>query len=551
MNGVEPLPALPYRLGRIGWRSALLGALALIGLAIGLVAYSQQLCRGFVVTGLRTIGQGGATWGLYIAFDIFFIGVSFAGITVALLTRLFAIEAIRPLARMAELLTIVALLTGALCVLADLGRPLEGLLDLPRYARTTSPFFGTFSLVLGGYLFASLVYFYLAGREDAASCAARPGPLRWLHRLWASGWRGTDGERRRHRRVSFWLALAILPLLVIAHSTLGFIFGIQSGRPGWFSALQAPGFVVMAGVSGTGLLIVIAAAARRSLRLHGTIRPAAFAWLSNFLLVLVAVYLYFMVVEELTAHYASYEADTRVAEEVVAGAYSRSFWTVVASLLAALAILFAQYVRSTVSIRAAVVAGLLVNVAAVVKRLLIVVPSQTHGMLLPYDPGSYAPTWVELGVVGALFCLGTLLYLAFTAVFPLVPIARGAGREEPGEGGEGADGEPRGRRMLRLALFVASLLGGIALAGLGFWHSAGIGREPWVDPKIPFAPVLFILGVMLSFYSAAIYETLPPPRPAPPPDSPPQGPARLSAIREGAATAARSHGVLDARRIAD
>lgn len=471
----------------------------------GVWAYSRQLLHGEIVTGMRTIGAGGATWGLYIVFVIFFIGVSFAGITVAALIRLFDIRAIRPLSRIAELLTIVSLMMGALCVLVDLGQPLKGLLYLPRYARTLSPFFGTFSLVIGGYLFASLVYFYLAGRADAATCAARGGRLRWFYRLWASGFRGTHAERRRHHRASFWLSLFILPLLVTAHSTLGFIFGIQGGRPGWFNALQGPGFVVMAGVSGTGLLIVIAAAARRFLHVETTIRQDAFRWLGNLLLVLIFVYLYFMIAEELTANYAALESEKRIAHEIVFGAYAGIFWTTAGSLVAAAAILFAQFVRGKTSIPWTVAAAVLVNVAAVLKRYLLVIPSQTHGLLLPYETGRYVPSAVEIAVVGGLLALGALLYLVFIKVFPIIPA------EVPVDGLPPAPAPP-GERLLRAGLSAASLLVGIALAAVGFLASSRVGMEPYLDPSIPFSPLIFIAGVMGCFLSAVVYETLPPGR---------------------------------------
>ncbi len=62
--------------------------------------------------------------------------------------------------------------------------------------------------------------------------------------------------------------MSIVPLLVTAHSTLGFVFGLQIGRPGWHSALQAPAFVLLAGVSGVGLLLVLAAVVRGALGEH-------------------------------------------------------------------------------------------------------------------------------------------------------------------------------------------------------------------------------------------------------------------------------------------
>jgi Ni/Fe-hydrogenase subunit HybB-like protein len=63
-----------------------------------------------------------------------------------------------------------------------------------------------------------------------------------------------------------------------------------------------------------------------------------------------------------------------------------------------------------------------VNLGAVAKRILIVVPSQTNGQLLPYADGSYAPAWTEYAVVAGLVALGALLILGFAKVFPIVEL---------------------------------------------------------------------------------------------------------------------------------
>jgi len=240
-SGPIPLPPLPHDIQPLPRTTApwlIAVAIAMTAVALGLYCFSIQWREGLIVTDHRNPGYGGAAWGLYVGFYVFFVGVSFAGITIAALCRLFDIEQLRPLSRLAELITISALIVGAAAIITDLGRPLDGLQKLPRFANPRSPFFGTFTLVVSGYLFSSLVYFFLAGRADAARIATTAkGPLRLFYRAWASGYTDTLPEQRRHRRVSYWLALTILPLLVVAHSTLGFIFGIQSGRPGWYSAL--------------------------------------------------------------------------------------------------------------------------------------------------------------------------------------------------------------------------------------------------------------------------------------------------------------------------
>jgi dimethyl sulfoxide reductase membrane subunit len=491
---VQPLPRT-----RGAWLAAVAIAAAAIG--FGLFAFVEQTRHGFIVTGLRNPGQGGGAWGLYIAFDVFFVGVSFAGITVAALCRLFDIAALKPVTRLAELLTITALLAGACAVLSDLGRPLDGLLKLPRYANPRSPFFGTFTLVVAGYLFSSIVYFFLAGRGDAAETARRARRGRWFYRLWASGWRGGAADVDRHHRVSFWLALGILPLLVTAHSTLGFIFGIQSGRPGWYSALQAPGFVIMAGVSGTGMVILVTLGVRRLLGLHDRIPDASVRWLGNLLWVLALVYLYFMVVEELTATYAAPAADRHVAHEIVGGAFAPVFWLTAGSLFLAFLIPFALYLRKRTSVAALGVAALLANVAAVLKRFLIVVPSQTHGMLAPVDPpDAYAPTWVELGMVGGMFGVVALAILLFVRIFPIVPTPHPPDPEHRPE-----------RDWRRAAATALTALVALGVIALGLSDSFRLWSEE-IDPRIPFSPAIFATGVILLFSSAIVYETFPPRR---------------------------------------
>lgn len=414
---------LPFGIGRFGLGYAAIAGVLLILVAIGAGAYVYQFIEGEGVTGLGGLGTGaGATWGLYIIFVVYFVGVSFAGITIAAVIRLFGLKQLRPIARMAELLTIVALVLGALSVLADLGQPGRGLINLFRYARPQSPFFGTFSLVLSGYLFASLVYFYLDGRRDAAELAKQPSRLQWLYRLWAAGYRGTAAEHERHERASFWLALAIIPLLIIAHSTLGFVFGIQGGVAGWFSALQAPAFVALAAVSGIGHIIVMAAIYRRVLGLERDLPVQTFTWLSNVLWIAIGVTIYFIVAEMLTGGYAAPHHEAEITRHLLVGDFAWLFWLTVALFVGSFALLFGQFVTGRYHMALLILPAILVNIAAITKRYLVVVPGQTHGQLLPYEIGSYTPNFVEISIVVGLMALGALIIMTFFKVFPILPV---------------------------------------------------------------------------------------------------------------------------------
>ena len=573
---------LPYGVGRISgrWKFFIVILLALI--AMGIYAYAQQLISGEIVTGMRDIGtMAGAPWGVYITFVVYFVGVSFAGITIAALIRLFNLNNLEPVARMAEVLTVITLILGALCIIADVGQPGRALINLFRYARPSSPFFGTFTLVVSGYLFASMVYLYLDSRRDAAIMANKPSRLQWIHRLWAAGYNDTPPERERHRKTSFWLAIAILPLLVVAHSTLGFVFGLQVGRPGWFGTLQAPGFVVMAGISGIGMLMIIAAIMRRVLSLEEKITPKIFTWLGTLMGVLILIYLYFMVTELLTTTYAANPHELSVTQALVFGEYAWIFWGSVITLVLALvnqllpylplpswfeepevqqrfagfarltatgvaAILIVMVVqiapfsdRAMLSISTgfqdilpwimfvlavstmifyapvmyqnviarSVVSGILVNIAAIGKRYLIVVPSQTHGTLLAYESGFYSPSWVEYSILLGLLALGALLYTLFIKIFPILEVEDHKDEETP------APTKVHKGVSKRSILAWGMVIGVFALQGTAYFFLAaplGTPTSPaYADPRVPFAPLIFVIGVMLVFLAAVVYELVP------------------------------------------
>ncbi len=66
---------------------------------------------------------------------------------------------------------------------------------------------------------------------------------------------------------------------------------------------------------------------------------------------------------------------------------------------------------------------------------------------------------------------------------------------------------------MRGAIAILMVVGGFALQAVSFfWLTAplGIPTSPvYSNPRIPFAPTLFILGVMLVFLAAVVYEILP------------------------------------------
>jgi len=425
MATVNQIPVLPYGVGSVsrGWLAAI--ALLLLVFVVGAFAYSRQFMYGEEVTGLSDVGtRGGAPWGLYVVFVIYFVGVSTGLMLIGVVAELLKIGHMRAITRIAEGLAIISLLLGAMSVLADLGQPLRGILNFFRYAHPMSPFFGTFTLVVSGALFASVIYLFLTLRPDAAILAKRKSGLSTFYKWWASGYKDTPAERARRERSSIWLAFGILPLRILAYSTLGFVFGLQVGRPGWQSSLQAPGFIILAVVSGAALLILVAAAARHIPGAREELSIPVFSWLSNLMTVLLGVYLYFLLAELLTTGYTSTEAGWRVTSSLLIGQFAVLNWLSIGMLSLATALGGWQMLKRNYSLSMIVAAGALVTVSAILQRYLIVVPSLTTGSLLPYEEGTYTPTLVEYGVVLGLIALGALMFVAFLKVVPILSIQK-------------------------------------------------------------------------------------------------------------------------------
>ena len=66
---------------------------------------------------------------------------------------------------------------------------------------------------------------------------------------------------------------------------------------------------------------------------------------------------------------------------------------------------------------------------------------------------------------------------------------------------------------MRTTLTLLMVIAGFTLQAVSYFFLAapwGVPTSPvYSNPRMPFAPVLFILGVMLVFLAAVVYELLP------------------------------------------
>jgi Ni/Fe-hydrogenase subunit HybB-like protein len=417
MSAVEQAALRPLyqRPGR-GYRALLTVLLAIV--ATGLVAWGIQLRQGLGVTGLSS----SVPWGIYIVNFIFFVGISYAGTLLSAVLRLVHAEWRRPITRVAEVVTVASLLIAGAMIFADLGRPGIASFRIITAARAGSPLIWDV-VVLSTYLFAALVFLLLPLVPDMARCRDRHPTgrgLRYsLYRLLAFAWDGNARQRRRLEKAMGILAVTIIPVAILAHSAVAWIFGVTA-RPVWNSTIFAPYFVLGAVFSGTGVIVLVMAAYRRALGLQAFFTDSHFVKLGYILLTLNLVYMYFTFSEYWTIGYTTVASDYQAPlSAILSGAHAWAFWfAIILGMLVPALLVALPWTRTVGGITAA---SALVVVGMWLKRWIIVVPPQETGMT-PGSLATYSPTWIEWAITAAALAALALVFLLFQRLFPIIAI---------------------------------------------------------------------------------------------------------------------------------
>jgi molybdopterin-containing oxidoreductase family membrane subunit len=386
-------------------------------IAWALFAYYIQVRDGLVVTGMRDR----ISWGLYITMFVFFIGISHAGTLISAILRVANATWRTPVTRMAEFITAVALMTGALFVVVDLGRP-DRFLNVIIHGRWQSPIVWDVTAVTT-YLSASLLYLYLPMIPDLAFFRDRlTGQVaRWksaVYRLTAINWKGTGKQKRQlHSSISIMMIL-IIPIAVSVHTVVSWIFAMTL-REAWNSAIFGFFFVAGAIFSGIASLIILMALLRKVYRLEEWLTLQHFRYLGFLMAAMAGVMLYANISEYVTAGFKFEEGAEFIFRQLFVADFAVYFWFyLIAGLIIPIALMFIPRFRTIGGI---VTAAVLVAAAMWVERYFIVVTG-LRAPLLPYEPANYAPTWVEWSITLGGFAFFALLVTLFVKVFPIMAV---------------------------------------------------------------------------------------------------------------------------------
>lgn len=351
-----------------------------ICLAVGAWGMWERLSGGLAMTDLTSQ----MPWGSWIAFYIFFVGLSAGAFLLSSLVYVFGMYQFERIGRSALLSAVVSMFVALLFVGLDLGR-LDRALSALVHFHWTSPLswevrFYTMYIVL---LIAELT---IALRLHRGIVRSVKKAHRWLRIL------GTVG----------------VPLAIIGvHGGTGTIFAVVKARGMWFGGLFPVIFVVSAMVSGTALLMAIhywqARGAKQEPN-HKLLRGLGKVLLATVLIDLMLTF-YEFIVPLLAFH----TGDQEIISIQALGPYAWSFWGLQLGLgmIIPSIILLSPLGKKTGWI---VAAAMMVVVGIIGVRFNIVVPPLIPPVIDGYPMNDYLPTLLEWLVV--VFCVagGALLY---------------------------------------------------------------------------------------------------------------------------------------------
>jgi len=424
--------------GRPGPGYFLLVALCAALAGFGGWSYSLIIQQGMVVTHLnRPVG-----WGNLITDFVFWVGIAHSGTLISAILFLFRARFRTAVYRVAEMMTVFAVMTAGLYPIFHLGRPWFAywLFPYPNqrglWVNFRSPLIWDVFAV-STYFIVSTVFLLVGAAPDAA--ALRDGATGWRRKLYtalAFGWRGTDEQWRHYSRAYLFFAAFATPLVVSVHSVVSWDFAV-SILPGWHSTLFPPYFVAGAILSGVAMVITILIPLRKALKLEEIITPRHVDMLARLVMLtsLIVTYSYATeILTTLTQPASDPERSTFVFR--MTGHYAPVFWLMVTFNCVGPALLFVGRIRRTIPSLLAI--SICVNVGMWLERFNIVVTSLSHDRL-PFDWRTYAPSWVEWAMTFGAFGWFFMLFLIGLKIIPPVSIAEM--KEELAHEAHAGDGE--------------------------------------------------------------------------------------------------------------
>ncbi len=404
----------------LGWFGAL--GIAVLCMLIGATAWTYQIYEGLGAAGY----QPPVMWAVYIVTFVFWVGIGHAGTLISAILYLFRAGFRTSIYRLAEAMTVFAVMTAGLFPILHLGRPWKFFYLIPYpnwrlvWPNPKSPLVWDVFAILT-YLTISSTFLYVGLIPDIAILRDREkNPFRKaiLSQL-ALGWRNSDREWRHFTRAYLFLAAFATPLVLSVHSVVSFDFAMGL-PPGWHTTIFPPYFVAGAIFSGIGMVFTIAIPLRKAFKLQHYITLNdldAAAKLCLFTSCVVGL-------AYLTEFQVAWMSGNRFEQDYfwnrVFGQWAWAAWIMLICNCVLPLSLFSQKLRRNTTWLFCL--SLCINLGMWFERFVIVIPSLSHEFE-PWQWGTYRPTFVDYSILLGSFGWFFMWFLLFIKQLPVMAMS--------------------------------------------------------------------------------------------------------------------------------
>jgi molybdopterin-containing oxidoreductase family membrane subunit len=410
-----------WRPGGRGWliAFAITGALTL--LLFSLIIYTFAVGIGLWGTMIPV------AWAFAIINFVWWIGIGHAGTFISAILYLFEQGWRTSINRLAEAMTLFAVMQAALFPVLHLGRPwfaywlfpYPSQMEVWPQVKSALPWDAA---AVTTYFTISLLFWYLGLIPDLASIrdSAPTRARRIIYGLFALGWNGNASTWRHYKTAYLVLAGLATPLVLSVHSVVSSDFAIGL-TPGWHSTIFPPYFVAGAIFSGFAMVLTLLIPARRLFGLHNVITSKHLENCAKLTLVTGWIVMYGYILEFFLAWYSGEASE--MYQLLVArptGPGMTVFWAAMICNCAVPQLFWWKRARTNVWILWFV--ALLINVGMWSERFMIIVQSLQREFL-PSMWATYTPTWVDIGIFAGTIGFFTFLFMLFLRFIPIISLS--------------------------------------------------------------------------------------------------------------------------------
>jgi molybdopterin-containing oxidoreductase family membrane subunit len=404
----------------VKWWTLFMISLSFVG--IGLICFIYQVYVGLGVAGYRHP----VFWGTYITNFVFWVGIAHSGTLISAILYLFRARFRMSIYRIAEAMTVFAVLTAGLFPIMHLGRPWNfyWLFPYPNqrelWINFKSPLIWDVFAV-STYLTVSSLFFLIGMIPDIAAIRDRvtDKPRKLMYSILSFGWKGSNWEWLHYGRAYLYFAALATPLVLSVHSVVSWDFAMGN-VPGWHTTIFAPYFVAGAIFSGLGLVISLTIPIRKIFHLEEYITLDNYDGMAKLIMFTSGIVGYAYGVEFFMAWYSSSPFEWQQFMYRVTGEYALFYWImVICNVVIPIPLWFSKVRRN---LKLLFIISLFINIGMWFERFNIIVISLSRD----FDPaafGIYKISWVEAGITVGSFAWFFMFFLIFLKTLPSVSIS--------------------------------------------------------------------------------------------------------------------------------